>query len=329
MLIKAALRLLEIKSSDFSEKELRDKFKKCLLTSDICLSDICESTLILYKSLKSLIAGEVWQEIFQDCIEDAIFSSQQVSFRIRGFDSLVHQLLFKELQLKFKSDFKVDRNVMKVRISDINIPYDRSKKSFGELMILGNTVSRRVLSLVIEGTGAMLFVAFYLKPILTDFWKKVQSSGIKEAYLPEESLVSKDEDFQPSTESSSTNSSDQSSVQSVTSPQRSISVTLTPPRYDESNPTSRKRSSSCELPSPGRSYVSELRSPLFEDTKSLGQKESKDLNELNLDTGAEINESGIRSPIIISTKKRLQDFEKPQPSTLSIFDSLGLIEIIY
>ena len=325
MLIKTALKLLEIKSLDFSEKELRDKFKKCLLTSDIFLSEICESALILYKSLRSLIAGEVWHEIFQDCIEDAIFSSQKVSFRIRGFDSLVHHLLFKELQLKFKSDFKVDRNVMKVRISDINIPYDRSKKSFGELMILGNTVSRRVLSLVLEGTGAMLFVAFYLKPILTEFWKKVQTSGIKEAYLPEESLVSKDEDFQPSTGSSSTKSSDESS------PQTSISVVLTPPRYDESNPTSRKRSSSCELPSPGRSYASDLRSPSFEDTKSLGQKKSKDSNELSMDTGAEFNESGNRSPIILSTKKRLQDFEKPQPrpSTLSIFDSLGLIDIIY
>ena len=74
MLTQRALKLLAIKPSELSEKELREKFKKCLLNSDICLSDLCEGTLILYKSLKSLIAGEVWQEIFQDCIQDAIFS---------------------------------------------------------------------------------------------------------------------------------------------------------------------------------------------------------------------------------------------------------------
>ena len=40
------------------------------------------------------------------------------------------------------------------------------------------------------GDGAMIFVAFYLKPVLMAFWKNCQGSSVEQVYLSPHSSVS-------------------------------------------------------------------------------------------------------------------------------------------
>lgn len=352
MSLESALRILKLDSQHFSEKDLREKFKKCLLKSNTPLNDICESGLVLYKRLPTLIAGAVWQEIFGECMRDAKYSPEQLEFTITGFDSIVHQMLFKEVQLRCKADCVILRNTMKLKVANITVPYDRSKKSFGDILIVGKSLSRRVLSLVIEGAGAMVFIAFYFQNILMDFWNKLKNSDVKNFYLPKESLASQEKDFQEEVSTTSDTRSQESSYESLLSPRKSFSPTedqgepiLTPPENSDSeslaSPTknqspsrildllsagevitpyhTQQRKEPDSLPSPGRNFSPTQSYSEFEDCGRSQENISDDSN-CDRDIG-----DGDRSPIIVSTKKRLAGLEHQVSTVLSSWDLSGFV----
>ena len=344
MSFESALRILRLDSPHFSEKDLREKLKKSLLNSDISLSDICESSLILYKRLPSLIAGTVWQEIFGECMKSAQYSPEQLELTINGFDSIVHHMLFKEMQLKFKADCVILRNTMKLKVTDITVPYDRSRKSFGDIMIIGQSLSRRVLSLVIEGSGAMVFIAFYFQNLLMDFWNKLKSSDVKDFYLPRESLVSQENDFKVKVTTSET-SSQKSSLESLLSSGTSFSPmeeeddpVLTPPEYSDSDSlhsqtkslaqSSNPQDENASLPSPGRDYSLLLSSPEKEN-KNVDITDDDNPDDSNDGSNIGDEEDGNQSPIIVSTKKRLEDFAQPVSTELAAWVLSGFVHTVF
>ena len=110
--------------------------------------------------------------------------------RLNGFDSIAHKVFFDELKRKFKGDYTIQRENITFTVRDICVPYDRRKNIFGDVVINGLTTSKRKLLLTMAGDGAMIFVAFYLKPVLMAFWKNCQGSSVEQVYLSPHSSVS-------------------------------------------------------------------------------------------------------------------------------------------
>ena len=186
---RKALNVLGMKSAKFTENELKSSFRTCLSRPHDSLLELCRSAFVLYKEVKTYIAAPIWQELFEKCMQTGRFSSQKIELLLNGFDSIAHKVFFDELKRKFKGDYKIQRENIKFTVRDICVPYDRRKNAFGDVVIDGLTTSKRKLLLTIAGEGAMIFVAFYLKPVLMAFWNNCQGSSVEQVYLSPHSSV--------------------------------------------------------------------------------------------------------------------------------------------
>lgn len=186
---RKALNVLGMKSAKFTEDELKSSFRTCLSRPHDSLLELCRSAFVLYKEVKTYIAPPIWQELFEKCLQSGTFSSQKIELLLNGFDSMAHKVFFDELKRKFKGDYKIQRENIKFTVRDICVPYDRRKNVFGDVVIDGLTTSKRKLFLTIAGEGAMIFVAFYLKPVLMAFWKNCKGSSVEHVYLSPHSSV--------------------------------------------------------------------------------------------------------------------------------------------
>ena len=187
---RKALNVLGMKGLKFTEDELKTSFRTCLSRPHDSLLELCRSAFVLYKEVKTYIAAPIWQELFEKCLESGQFSSQKIEMRLNGFDSIAHKVFFDELKRKFKGDYTIQRENITFTVRDICVPYDRRKNIFGDVVIDGLTTSKRKLLLTMAGDGAMIFVAFYLKPVLMAFWKNCQGSSVEQVYLSPHSSVS-------------------------------------------------------------------------------------------------------------------------------------------
>ena len=178
-----ALRALGMKSSKFTEDDIKSCFRACLTRPHNSLSELCRSAFVLFKEVKTFIAAPIWQEVFEKCLGNATFSNEWIELLLVGFDSITHKCFFDQLKHKFKGDYMINKDNIAFTVKDISVPYDRKKNTFGDIVIKGETNSKRKMTIRVSGQGAMIFVSFYFKQILMAFWKRCQISSVEQVYL--------------------------------------------------------------------------------------------------------------------------------------------------
>ena len=182
---KAALNHLQL-GLIFSEYELMQKFKEMAQKSPKDLQSLSKSMFILLKrklgslSDKDLCPGH--EKVYRTMIRDAVYceDQNQVQLRLCEFDSLTHHKFYQSIQKVFKMkgprEIKTEFNLT---ITDIKFPYSRNKQGFPPVEISGQSKSKTLFEISVSGLSAMIFVSFFLKPILNNFIKNTCSGETK------------------------------------------------------------------------------------------------------------------------------------------------------
>jgi hypothetical protein len=166
----------------FSEYELLQKYKKMVQDSPPNISELSKSMMILLKnksqSLSDLDLSSSHEKLFKRMILDATFSEEenQVNLKLCEFDSLTHHKFYNAIQRVFK--IKGSREIktkFSLTINGIKFPYSRNKQEFPPVVILAESKSKNVLEISVTGLSAMIFISFFLKPILNSFLKSLEN----------------------------------------------------------------------------------------------------------------------------------------------------------
>ena len=146
------------------------------------ISELSKSMMILLKnksqSLSDLDLSSSHEKLFKRMILDATFSEEenQVNLKLCEFDSLTHHKFYNAIQRVFK--IKGSREIktkFSLTINGIKFPYSRNKQEFPPVVILAESKSKNVLEISVTGLSAMIFISFFLKPILNSFLKSLEN----------------------------------------------------------------------------------------------------------------------------------------------------------
>ena len=175
--------------SIFTEKELMQNYKKMVQHSPENLLNLNQSMFILLKrKLGNKSESDLHsphEKLYRDMICNTDYSEEQtrILLQLCHFDSLTHQKFYNAVQKVFKmKGSKEMKTNFELTIEGIQFPYSRNKQKFPPVTITGESKSRRLLEITVEGLSAMIFVSFFLKPILNEF---VKSTGVETYNVPE------------------------------------------------------------------------------------------------------------------------------------------------
>ena len=118
------------------------------------------------------------ENLYREMICNAVYFEDQgmVLLKLCHYDSLTHAKFYNAVQKVFKMKGSREmKTEFKVTINGIKFPYSKNKQDFPPVEISGQSKSKTVLELSVKGLSAMIFVSFFLKPILNQFVKNVGS----------------------------------------------------------------------------------------------------------------------------------------------------------
>ena len=146
------------------------------------ISELSKSMMILLKSksqsLSDLDLSSRHEKLFKRMILDATFSKEenQVNLKLCEFDSLTHHKFYNAIQKVFKiKGSREMKTKFSLTINGIKFPYSRNKKEFPPVGISAESKSKNVLEISVTGLSAMIFISFFLKPILNSFLKSLEN----------------------------------------------------------------------------------------------------------------------------------------------------------
>ena len=179
--IDDAIKALQL-GSVFSEYELLQNFKLMVQESPKNITELSKSIMILLKSkaqsLSDLNLSSRHDKLFKRMILDATFSEKenQVHLKLCEFDSLTHHMFYNAIKKVFK--IKGSREIktkFSLTINGIKFPYSRNKQEFPPVEISAESKSKDLLEISVTGLSSMIFISFFLKPILNNFLKSLEN----------------------------------------------------------------------------------------------------------------------------------------------------------
>ena len=166
----------------FSEYELLQKYKKMVQQHPQNLEKLSKSMFVLLKqrlgTQSKLSLKSPHENLYREMICNAVYFEDQgmVLLKLCHYDSLTHAKFYNAVQKVFKMKGSREmKTEFKLTINGIKFPYSKNKQDFPPVEISGQSKSKTVLELSVKGLSAMIFVSFFLKPILNQFVKNAGS----------------------------------------------------------------------------------------------------------------------------------------------------------
>ena len=154
-------------------KEMSQKSPKDLQLLSKSMFILLKQNFVSWSQSDQLATHE---QIYKNMIRDAVYSEDQnlLHLRLTEFDSITHHKLFQAIQKVFKiKGPRETKAKFNLTINDIKFPFSRNKQGFPPVTIAAESKSKSLLEISVSGLSAMIFVSFFLKPILNQFVKTI------------------------------------------------------------------------------------------------------------------------------------------------------------